>query len=93
MLENWSSRDVQADPEGFRKAQQLERERIEDEARKQREADDLERFTQEFVAEGGDPRDAESEWRRTRTERASERAAEKSQAAMSAMIRTRMRQA
>jgi hypothetical protein len=32
MLQNWSSRDVQRDPEGFLKAQQAERERKEAEA-------------------------------------------------------------
>ena len=56
MLENWRSTDVQRDPEGFLKAQQAERERKEAEANKQQEADDLERFTRTFVAEGGDPR-------------------------------------
>ena len=28
MVENWRSRDVQRDPEGFLKAQQAERERL-----------------------------------------------------------------
>ena len=42
MLENWSSRDVQRDPQGFLKAQQAERERKEAEANKQQEQDDLE---------------------------------------------------
>jgi hypothetical protein len=28
MLENWSARDVQRDPEGFWRAQQQERERL-----------------------------------------------------------------
>jgi len=37
MLENWSSRDVQRDPQGFLKAQQAERERKEAEAKKQQE--------------------------------------------------------
>jgi hypothetical protein len=61
MLENWSSRDVQRDPQGFLKAQQAERERKEAEANKQQAQDELERFTRTFVAEGGDPRDAEEE--------------------------------
>jgi hypothetical protein len=34
MLENWRSRDMQRDPEGFLKAQQSERERKEAEAKK-----------------------------------------------------------
>jgi hypothetical protein len=91
MLENWGSRAVQADPEGFRRAQAAERERQATEAKKQQEADELERFKRTFVSEGGDPRDAEKEWRRGRSERAAQSAQAKAQAARSEMHRTRMR--
>jgi hypothetical protein len=56
MLENWSARDVQRDPEGFKQAQQQERERQQVEAKKQQEADELERFTRAFVAGAVHPR-------------------------------------
>ena len=91
MLENWSSRDVQLDPEGFLKAQAAERERQEAEAKKQQEADDLERFKWTFVAEGGDPRDAEAEWRRTRSEHSAQIATAKTEAARLSMYQRRMR--
>jgi hypothetical protein len=42
VLENWRSKDVRRDPEGFLKAQQAEREWKGAEANKQQEADDLE---------------------------------------------------
>ena len=67
-MENWRSKDVRRDSEGFLKAQQAEREWKEAKAKKQQEQDDLECFTLTFVAEGGDSRDAEEEWRRTRSE-------------------------
>jgi hypothetical protein len=91
MLENWSSRDVQRDPQGFLKAQQAERERKEAEANKQQEQDELERFTRTFVAEGGDPRDAEAEWRRTCSEQAAQSASAKVEAARLLMYQSRMK--
>ena len=42
------------------------------EAKKQQEQDDLEHFMRTFVAEGGDPREAEEEWRRTRSKHAAQ---------------------
>jgi hypothetical protein len=91
MLENWRSTDVQRDPGGFRRAQAAVRERQEDEAKKQQEADELERFTRTFVAEGGDPLEAEEEWRRTRSEHASQSARAKAEAARLSMYQSRMR--
>jgi hypothetical protein len=91
MLENWSSRDVQRDPQGFLKAQQAERERKEAEANKQQEQDELERFTRTFVAEGGDPRDAEEEWRRTCSEQAAQSARAKAEATRLLMYQSRMK--
>ena len=72
MLENWRSKDVRRDSEGFLKAQQAEREWKEAKAKKQQEQDDLERFMRTFVAEGGDLREAEEEWRRTRSKHAAQ---------------------
>ena len=91
MLENWSSRDVQRDPAGFLKAQQAERERQQAEANKQQDADELERFMRTFVAEGGDPLDAEEEWRRTCSEQAAQSATAKAEAAHLSMYQSRMR--
>jgi hypothetical protein len=91
MLENWSSRDVQRDPEGFLRTQQQERERQQAEAKKNAEAADPERFKRSFVAKGGDPRAAEAQWRRTRSEHAAQSASAKSEAARREMHRTRMR--
>ncbi len=92
MVENWISRDVQRDPEGFKEAQRKEREQREIEEKKQREADDLERYKRQFVADGGDPGSAEDEWRRTRNERAAESAKAKEQAAHREMYANRMRE-
>jgi hypothetical protein len=91
VTENWSSRDVQRDPEGFLEAQRKERERVEAESKKQREADDLERFKRRFVADGGDPGSAEDEWRRTRNDRAAESARARELAAHQGMYQSRMR--
>jgi hypothetical protein len=91
MLENWSSRDVQADPAGFLEAQRKKRERIEAERKKQQEQDELERFTRAFVAEGGDLRDTEAEWRRTCSEQAAQPARAKGEAARLSMYQSRMR--
>jgi ABC-type bacteriocin/lantibiotic exporter with double-glycine peptidase domain len=68
------------------------RARIEAERKKQQEQDDLQRFTREFVAEGGDVRDAEKEFRRTRSARAATRAQSKAQAARREMYAGRMRE-
>lgn len=91
MLENWSNRDVQRDPEGFKEAQRKARAQREIEENKQREADDLERYKRQFVAEGGDPGSAEAEWRRTRNERAAQSARAKEEATSRAMFEHRMR--
>ncbi len=90
MVENWISRDVQRDPEGFKEAQRKEREQREIEEKKQREADDLERYKRQFVADGGDPGSAEDEWRRTRNERAAQSARAKEQDARQGMYQSRM---
>jgi hypothetical protein len=91
MLDNWRSTDVQRDPEGFLKAQAAERERRQAEAKKQQEADELEKFVRTFVSEGGDPRDAEAAWRRSRNEHAAQSAQARAQAARREMYQSRMR--
>jgi hypothetical protein len=91
MTEQWTSRDVQKNPRGFLEAQRKEREQREAEEKKQREQDDLERFTRQFVADGGDPDSAEDEWRRARNERAAESARASEQAARQSMRQRRMR--
>ena len=82
---------MQRDPEGFNEARRKEREKREIEEKKQREADDLERFKRTFVAEGGDSRDAEAEWRRGRSEHAAQIARAKAEAARLSMYQSRMR--
>jgi hypothetical protein len=52
---------------------------------------DLERFMRTFVAEGGDPRDAEEEWRRTRSKHAAQSERAKAEAARLSMYQSRMR--
>jgi hypothetical protein len=91
MTEQWTSRDVQRDPEGFKEAQRKEREQREIEEKKQREQDDLERFTRQFVADGGDPGSAEAEFKRTRNERATQSARAKEEAAQREMRERRSR--
>jgi hypothetical protein len=59
------------------------------EAKKQQEQDDLERFMRTFVAEGGDPREAEEEWTRSKHAAQSERA--KAEAVRLSMYQSRMR--
>ena len=91
MTESWSSRDVQRDPQGFLDAQRREAEQREIEEKKQREADDLERFQRTFVAEGGDPVRAEDEFKRTRNERAAKSARAKEEATHREMFESRTR--
>jgi hypothetical protein len=90
--ENWSSRDVQRDPETFKRLQQQERERKAAEAKRQQEADNLERFKRTFIAEGGRPSDAEKEWRKGRSERAARSAQAKAEAARLSMYKSRSRE-
>ena len=61
------------------------------EAKKQQEQDDLERFMRTFVAEGGDPREAEQEWRRTRSKHAAQSERAKAEGARLSMYQSRMR--
>jgi hypothetical protein len=61
------------------------------EAKKQQEQDDLERFMRTFVAEGGDPRDAEEEWRGTRSKHAAQSKRAKAEGARLSMYQSRMR--
>jgi hypothetical protein len=44
-----------------------------------------------FVAEGGDPRDAEEEWRRTRSKHAAQSERAKAEGARLSMYQSRMR--
>jgi hypothetical protein len=90
-MTEWSSRDVQRDPQGFLEAQRKEREQADAAREKQRERDELERFTREFVAAGGDPGSAEKEWQRTRNERAAESAKAKEEATQREMRERRSR--
>jgi hypothetical protein len=91
MLDDWSARDVQRDPEGFKEARRKEREQREAESKKQREQDELERFKRQFVAAGGDASDAEAEFKRTRNERATQSARAKEEAALREMRERRSR--
>jgi hypothetical protein len=92
MTESWTSRDVQRNPAGFREAQRKEAELREAESKKQREQDELERFTRQFVAAGGDPGDAEeAEFKRTRNERATQSARAKEETALREMRERRSR--
>jgi hypothetical protein len=68
----WTNEDIQEDAEGYLAAQQTYREEAEALEAKWREEDDRARFTEQFVAAGGNRADAAAEWRRMRNERATE---------------------
>jgi hypothetical protein len=89
--ETWSNRDIQRDPRGYLAAQAKEREQAAAESEKDRERDAFERFKREFIAEGGDPGNAEAEYRRTRNERASKSVRAKEEARHRAMFESRTR--
>ena len=70
---------------GARYLEERRRELAEHQAEQRREkqdADDLERFTQDFVKAGGRPGDAEAAWRAERTRKAAGAAARKEDAAV-----------
>jgi hypothetical protein len=75
MLENWTSEDVQRDPEGFKRAQEQERGRAERERKEREEQDDFQRFAEMFVERGGDPSKSREMYSKYRNDKALEEAA------------------
>jgi hypothetical protein len=70
----WSARQIERNPEGPRQAQEAFREIQEQEWVKQAVADDLARFTEEFVRNGGMQSAARAAWEKRRNESAAEAA-------------------
>jgi hypothetical protein len=70
----WTNIEVQEDAQGYLAAQLRRRQDEERELQRRREADDRDRFTEAFVAEGGDPDDAKAVWKEIRNDRAAEAA-------------------
>ena len=75
----------------YLEAQSKLREQQAREAAKQREADDLARFTRTFVANGGSEADAERAYRELKTERAASFARQADEDARQRMYRERTR--
>jgi hypothetical protein len=91
MLENWSSRDVERDPEGFKEAQRREKEEQEAERARQNEEIALTQFTERFVASGGERDQAASAFKAYRNEQAVDAARQADQRARQGMHQSRMR--
>jgi hypothetical protein len=66
----WTNRELEQDPQGYLAAQEAYREHKATEEQKKRDADDLERFTEAFVAAGGNKSDAAAAFRAHRNEQA-----------------------
>ena len=77
----WTNREIEADSEGYVAAQEAYAEDREAEDRRRQEADDLARFTDEYVSNGGRARDAKAAFRTHRNRRAAEAAGRTDQAA------------
>jgi hypothetical protein len=91
MLENWSSRDVERDPQGFLEAQRKAREEQEAERDRQNEEVALAQFTERFVASGGERGQAASAFKAYRNEQAVDVARQADQRARQGTYQSRMR--
>ena len=91
MLDNWSSRDVERDPEGFKEAQRREKEEQEAERARQNEEIALTQFTERFVASGGEREQAASAFKAYRNEQAVDAARHADQRARQGMHQRRVR--
>jgi hypothetical protein len=81
MAENWSSRDVERDPQGFLETQRKEREEHQAERDRQNEQVALAQFTERFVAAGGERDQAASAFKAYRNEQAADAARQADQRA------------
>jgi hypothetical protein len=87
----WTNIEVQEDSAGYLAAQQRRREDAEAEVAKRREENDKARFTEEFVAAGGDRDEAVRAWKAVRNEQATAAARQAEQAAeLAAREQTRL---
>jgi hypothetical protein len=66
----WTNKELEADPAGYRAARDAHREDQDAAERKRRYDDDLARFTEAFVAAGGDRSAAPSAFKAARNEQA-----------------------
>ena len=66
----WTNAEIQEDSAGYLAAQQAYREALAAETQRRRDADDLERFTEAFVAAGGDKGVAAAAFKAHRNEQA-----------------------
>jgi hypothetical protein len=67
---DWTNKELEADPKGYLAAQAARRKDEAAEQQRKRDADDLERFTEEFVAAGGSRYDASAAFKAHRNEQA-----------------------
>jgi hypothetical protein len=72
---DWTLKEVEEDPNGYLAAQGTYHEEKKREREERAHQDDLERFTETFVAAGGEERDAEAAFRAHRNKQAAEAAA------------------
>lgn len=70
----WTNKELEQDSAGYLAAQQARREDQAAEEAKRRDEDDRKRFTEKFIASGGNKSDAEAAWKAHRKEQASEAA-------------------
>ena len=67
---DWTNIEVEEDPQGYLAAQEARRKDEAAAEQKKRDADDLERFTEAFVAAGGNKSDAAQAFKAHRNEQA-----------------------
>jgi hypothetical protein len=73
---DWTPRDVQVDPEGFKRAQEQERTKDERERKEREDAADFESFKELFLERGGQAKEARKMYDKWRSEKAVAEAAE-----------------
>ena len=88
----WTNKELEQDPEGYLAAQAARRKDEDAQEQKRRDADDLERFTEAFVAAGGSHADATAAFKAHRHEQATTAARAADQSATEASrLRVRAR--
>jgi hypothetical protein len=83
----WTNKELERDPEGYLAAQSARRKDQDAQEQKRRGADDLERFTEAFVAAGGSRADATAAFKAHRNEQATTAARAADQSAAEASRR------
>jgi len=89
----WKNEDIQANPEGYRQAQEARHEDQPQAEEKRLYRDDLERYKRAFVAAGGSEKDAEAAFVTSRNEATAAVARRADQAASAQGLRAASRSA